>query len=62
MKTTILLVLIILAIGTSCSQKAYQQTKQERQMNPKKVNERNKKNLKKWGLGTIENWEEVQHA
>lgn len=52
----------ILALASCSSAAHYNSDKQQRQMAPKKVNKRNKKNLKKWGLGTIEKWEEVQHA
>lgn len=61
MKAKIFLLLFFLAMATLPAQ-ADRQKRQERQNSPKKVNNRNKKNLKKWGLGEVIRWEEVAHA
>jgi len=57
------LLLLALLMASSCAYNAgYRQTKQQRNMMPEKVNKRNKKNLKKWGIGTIVIYQEVNHG
>ena len=64
MKIKIIILLAFLGLSTLSAEAGggKYRSRQQRSMSPKKVNKRNKKALKKWGLAQVVSWEEVQHA
>ncbi|HEY9117729.1 MAG TPA: hypothetical protein VIN11_07875 [Roseivirga sp.] len=63
MKLKVILILGLFTLATLPNEAfADRRSRQQRKMMPNKVNKRNKKSLKKWGLAQVINWEEVQNG
>ncbi len=61
MKLKIILLLAFFALASSESF-ADRRSRQQKKNSVSKVNKRNKKGLKKWGLAQVVRWEEVTNA